>query len=130
MRLQTRMTDSLRKIHDRLWRWQRWVNMRVVIGGYRCPLGRLQDEQDAAFIHGDGWRPEPEWAEEQATDSAVLALSPPNRRLIERHWLSDLPPTEKCREFRVTIDTYIRMVRVAEYGLARMIRARGRQDAG
>lgn len=116
--------DPLRELHDRLWRWQRWVNMRVVIGDYRCPLGRLQDEQDAAFIHGEGWKPEPEWQEEQETDRAVLALSPPNKRLIERHWISDLPASEKCKEFGVALSTYYRLVRVAEIALNAVLSGR------
>ena len=71
------MTEPfLRYVNLRLEAWAAWRKMLNLVPGEVQPsiLGRMIDEGIAALSHGQGFKPEPEYTEEEEVEAALRAM--------------------------------------------------------
>ena len=101
---------ALQAIEFRLEAWARWkrISGQLPIQAWNdsAILGRLIDEGWAALIHGQGFKPEPEYADEERIEKAIDALPHYLGRVIVKNYLSMIPQRYKARELGLSIETY------------------------
>lgn len=101
---------ALQAIEFRLEAWARWKRtsgqLPVRAWNDSTLLGRLIDEDWAALIHGEGFKPEPDYEDEEMINKAIDALPHYLGRVIVKNYLSMLPQTTKAKELGLERRTY------------------------
>ena len=101
---------ALQAVEYRLEAWARWkrISGQLPVEAWNSStiLGRLIDQDWAALIHGQGFKPEPEYEDEERIEQAIGALPHYLGRVIVKNYLSFVPQSVKAKELKLELRTY------------------------
>lgn len=101
---------DMQTIDDRLEAWARWKRSsgQLPVEGWTDAtiLGRMIDEGWAALIHGYGFKPEPDFQDEEAIDKAIRELPKYLGKVIYINYMQMAPQQFKAQLLKMTLRTY------------------------
>lgn len=112
-------SEELQQLEYRLEAWARWkrTSGQLPVDGWSSAtlLGRMIEQDLAALIHGVGFKPEPDYEDEENIDKAIRSLPDDLGKVIYINYMSMLPQKYKAKKLNITYRTFIDHLSLAKH---------------